>query len=133
MLIISRTRMVAAVFTLLTPLWIPVDLMVFEAPLGIYLSALRLMATLAFAGLAVSFRSAETLSAAHRALGWLLAIPTLFFLVSAPLLGQFHIDGQAEQVIAAGYAFLPFVMVAGLSVFPITATEGVLLATPLWV
>lgn len=32
--------------------------------------------------------------------------------------------------IAAGYAFLPFVMVAGLSVFPLTASEGAVFAVP---
>ena len=131
-LIISRSRMVAAVFTLLTPLWIPIDIVVFSPDLGAYLSLLRVLATVAFVGLALSFHRADSMRQAHYALAWLLAIPTVFFLVAQPLLGQFHIDGQAEQVIAAGYTYLPFVMVAGLSVFPITALEGVVLALPLW-
>ena len=44
-------------------------------------------------------------------------------------------DGQPVRpdspaaAIAAGYAFLPFVMCAGLSVFPITAIEGMLFAS----
>jgi diguanylate cyclase (GGDEF)-like protein len=63
---------------------------------------------------------------------WLLAIPTVFFLISHPLLAQFAITDAGPQVIAAGYAFLPFVMVAGLAVFPITAIEGFLLSMPLW-
>ncbi len=133
LLIISRVRMVAAVFGLLTPLWIPVDLWIFDSPLGLYVSVLRAAATLAFAGLALSFRHSESMASAHRSLAFLLSIPTLFFLVSQPVLAKFHIDGQAQQVIAAGYAFLPFVMVAGLSVFPITAVEGVMLAVPLLV
>ncbi len=131
LLIISRVRMVAAVFGLLTPLWIPIDLLIFESPLGAYIGVLRTLATLAFAGLALSFRQSESIHSAHRALACLLAIPTVFFLVSAPLLSQFTIEGQAQQVIAAGYTFLPFVMVAGLSVFPITAIEGAVLAGPL--
>jgi diguanylate cyclase (GGDEF)-like protein len=133
LLIISRVRMVAAVFALLTPLWIPVDLYVFDAPLGSYVSVLRTLATLAFAILALSFRNTESMGSAHRSLSFLLAIPTAFFLVSQPVLAEFKIVGQAQLVIAAGYAFLPFVMVAGLSVFPITAVEGVMLSVPLLV
>jgi len=133
LLIISRVRMVAGVFAVLTPIWIPVDLLIFSSPLGIYFGMLRAAATLAFGGVALSFRNAEDINAAHRALGCLLAIPTVFFLVSQPILAGFEIETQPQQVIAAGYAFLPFVMVAGLSVFPITAVEGVLLSVPLLV
>ncbi|MBF0333503.1 MAG: GGDEF domain-containing protein [Alphaproteobacteria bacterium] len=132
LLIISRVRVVAAVFTLLTPLWIPIDLLIFEPNLGAALTGLRVLATVAFVALAMAFRHSESMASAHRALAWLLSIPTVFFLVSVPLLGHFEIHGDAQQVIAAGYAFLPFVMVAGLSVFPITALEGAMLAGPLW-
>jgi len=133
LLIISRVRMVAAVFAALTPLWIPVDLYIFEHPLGIYIGGLRAMATVAFALVALSFRSSESLTTAHRAMACLLAVPTAFFLISQPVLARFTITSQPQQVIAAGYAFLPFVMVAGLSVFPITAVEGVMLSVPLLV
>lgn len=131
MLIISRVRMVAGAFALLTPLWMPVDLVMFDSPLGVYLALLRAGATAAFAGIVFAFRKAESMHAAHLALAWLLAIPTVFFLVSQPLLSQFEIVQPAAQVVASGYAYLPFVMLAGLSVFPITALEGVVLATPL--
>lgn len=131
LLIISRVRMVAAVFALLTPLWIPVDLLIFEGDLGFSLSLLRAFATAAFAAIALSFRRGESIRAAHAALALLLAVPMVFFLVSNPLLVGHTLD-PAQQTIAAGYTFLPFVMVAGLSVFPITAVEGLLLAAPLW-
>ncbi len=132
LLIISRVRMVAAVFALLTPLWIPVDLLIFQNDLGFGLALLRVLATVAFGGLALSFRNSESIGAAHGALAMLLAVPTMFFLASNPLLAGYRIEDPAQQMIAAGYSFLPFVMVAGLSVFPITAVEGVLLAAPLW-
>ena len=131
LLIISRVRMVAGVFGLLTPIWIPVDLFIFAHPLGSYIGLLRALATAAFVGVAISFRNREDMKAAHMALGCLLAIPTVFFLISQPILAGYDIETQPQQVIAAGYAFLPFVMVAGLSVFPITAIEGILLALPL--
>lgn len=132
LLILSRVRMVALVFALLTPLWIPVDLFLFPHPLGLMLALLRSVATLAFAMLAFSFRRSESVALAHRALALLLAVPTLFFAVSSPLLASHGLTEPAQQAIAAGYAFLPFVMVAGLSVFPITALEGAVLSAPLW-
>lgn len=130
MLIISRVRMVAAVFALLTPVWIIVDMMIFAWPLWAELAGLRLAATAAFAALAFGFRSSESIGAAHRSLAWLLAVPTLFFLISHPLLSHSDLSGPAAAV-ATGYAFLPFVMVAGLSVFPITAIEGAVFAAPM--
>lgn len=131
LLILSRVRLVAATFAVLTPLWIPVDLYIFETALGMYLAALRVLASIAFVLLCLSYRGADSVSVARWGLVWLLAIPTVFFLISHPLLAQFAITDPAQQVIAAGYAFLPFVMVAGLSVFPITFFEGVALSTPL--
>lgn len=132
-LILSRVRIVAVVFAVLTPLWIPVDLYIFDPALGMYLAALRVLASIAFILLCVSYRGADSIGLARWGLVWLLAIPTVFFLISHPLLAQFAITDPAQQVVAAGYAFLPFVMVAGLSVFPITALEGALLALPLLV
>lgn len=131
LLILSRVRLVAFTFAILTPLWIPVDLMIFEAALGMYLAALRVLASIAFILLGLSYRGADSIAVARWGLVWLLSIPTVFFLISHPLLAQFAITDPAQQVIAAGYAFLPFVMVAGLSVFPITALEGALLSAPL--
>ena len=131
LLILSRVRLVAATFAVLTPLWIPIDLFIFETTLAMYLAALRVMASIAFVLLALSYRGSDSVAVARWGLVWLLVIPTVFFLISHPLLAQFAINDPAQQVIAAGYAFLPFVMVAGLSVFPITALEGALLGLPL--
>lgn len=131
LLILSRVRLVAATFAVLTPLWIPVDLIIFETTLAMYLAALRVMASIAFVLLALSYRGSDSVAVARWGLVWLLTIPTVFFLISHPLLAQFAINDPAQQVIAAGYAFLPFVMVAGLSVFPITALEGALLGLPM--
>ncbi|MBI4969977.1 MAG: GGDEF domain-containing protein [Rhodospirillales bacterium] len=129
-LIISRARMVAAVFALLTPSWIVIDLIMLPWPLWGFLAALRLFATVVFAILALGYRPSETMASAYLAVAWLLAVPTVFFLVSHPLLGHYKLHGLAHAM-AAGYAFLPFVMIAGLSVFPITALEGAIFAFPM--
>ncbi len=130
--ILFRAKVVATVFAVLTPLWIPVDLLIFPGKLGIYLAILRAFASIAFILLVLYYRFSKGIIAAHHALGWLLMVPTVFFLASQPLLSHFEITGQMEQTIAAGYSFLPFVMISGLSVFPITAFEGASLCIPMW-
>lgn len=128
-LIISRVRMVAGLFTVLTPLWIVIDLLVFSWPVTVLLLIGRVITTFAFALLAASFRKSARMRDAYRALAIMFSIPTLFFIYSHPLLSHFDMAGPAAAI-AAGYAFLPFVMVAGLSVFPLTAVESALFALP---
>lgn len=129
-LIHSRVRMVAAAFAVLTPLWIVIDLVIFPWPEWGWLAGLRLVASAAFAGLALGVRTSDDQRLAWRGLGLLLAVPLLFFVISHPILNRDGMGGAASAV-AAGYAFLPFVMVAGISVFPLTAVEGLILATPM--
>ena len=129
-LIHSRVRMVAAAFAVLTPLWIVIDVFIFDWPLWGWLALLRIMASGAFGALALGYRISDDIGSAWRGLALLLAVPTVFFLLSHPMLNEREIIGVAAAV-AAGYAFLPFVMVAGLSVFPLTVVEGGLFALPL--
>jgi len=51
------------------------------------------------------------------------------FPVEWPIRPAKALHGAADAV-ATGYAFLPFAMVAGLSVFPLTAVEGLAYAVP---
>lgn len=132
LLIHSRVRMVAGVFALLTPLWIVIDVLIFAWPLSGWLALLRIVASGSFGWLALCHRVSDDIGSARRGLALLLAVPTIFFLLSHPLLNEEHIVG-AGVAMASGYAFLPFVMVAGLSVFPLTALEGGLFALPLLV
>lgn len=129
-LVQSRVRMVAAAFAVLTPLWIVIDVAVFAWPLWGELALLRVVASAAFAALALGYRTRDDMRSAWAALSGLLTIPTLFFLISHPLLGGADV-GSPQAAVAAGYAFLPFVMVAGLSVFPLTAREGAAFSLPL--
>lgn len=128
-MIISRVRLVAALFAVLTPLWIVVDILVFALPISLLLAAGRLVTSLAFGMLALSFKHTNRMKDAYRALAIMFAIPTMFFMYSHPLLSHFQMQGAAEAI-AAGYAFLPFVMLTGLSVFPLTAVEGAAFASP---
>ena len=128
-LVVSRVRIVSALFAVLTPLWILVDLFVFPEVLLLQLAGARLVASAAFAVVALAFRSAEHMRTAWIALGHMFLIPTLFFLYSQPLLANYEMDRMAAAV-ASGYAFLPFVMLVGLSVFPLTALENLMFASP---
>ncbi len=128
-MIISRVRMVAALFAVLTPLWIIIDVLAFDWPVWPLLGAGRAITSLAFGVLAISYRESSRMADAYRALALMFSIPTLFFIYSHPLLSHFQMHGAASAI-AAGYAFLPFVMVAGLSVFPLTIAEGMAFALP---
>lgn len=129
-LILSRVRLVALLFAVLTPGWVVIDLMAFPAELALELIIARLVATLAFAGLVVVCgRCRPSLPHAYAALAGMFLVPTLFYVVSYTIVAGFEITGLAVTV-AAGYGFLPYVVVAGLSVFPLTLAESVILTLP---
>lgn len=130
-MVLSRTKLVAALFALLTPLWGVLDYLVFPEALAHPLLIGRAAATLAFIGLLAFFndRTRQTRDS-RRALLLLFAIPSLFYLYSAVFFEQQALGGFA-RALAATHAFLPFVVVAGLSVFPLTAFESALLAVPI--
>jgi diguanylate cyclase (GGDEF)-like protein len=131
-MIISRVRLIAALFAVLTVLFIVPDMLVLPWPAWGKLAIGRIAAGIAFAGLALSFHSSNRMRDAYLALGTLFAIPTAFFVFSYLLLSGVYLNGMAATI-AATYAFLPIVMVAGLSMFPLTALEGAIYAAPVLV
>jgi diguanylate cyclase (GGDEF)-like protein len=129
-LIVNRVRLFAFLFAVLTPLWSVVDFAVFPFPLWGYLALMRFGACAAFAALLMYYRPNGDLFNAYRAMALLFAIPTVFYVGSHALLGQFALAG-ISAAIGAGYAFLPFVLLAGLAIFPLTLLESVLAALPM--
>ena len=128
-MIISRVRLIAAMFAVLTTLFIIPDLLVLPWPLSGKLAICRIVASLAFFALACSFNGSTRMRDAYFSLGLLFAIPTAFYIVSYALLAQQELNG-VSAIIKATYAFLPLIMVAGLSMFPLTALEGAIFAAP---
>ena len=128
-MIISRVRLIAALFAVLTWLLIIPDIIVLPWPAWGQLAIGRIVASLAFGALALSFRNSTKIRDAYVALAIMFAIPTAFFIFSYLLLAQVYLNGMAAAI-AASYAFLPVVMVAGLSMFPLTALEGAVYAFP---
>ena len=128
-MIVNRTRFIAFLFAVLTPLWSIVDYIVFPLNLWVSLAVLRFLACLAFVALVRLYKPDGSLPNAYRALGILFLIPTAFYLASHQILTAFNLSGLSAAI-AAGYAFLPFVLLAGLSIFPLSIAENLILASP---
>lgn len=128
-MIISRVRLVALLFAALTLLFIIPDLLILPWPTAGYLALGRIAASAAFIGLMFSFSNTQRMRDAYLALAIMFAIPTFFFVFSYALLAQVPLTGFAATITAI-YAFLPLIMVAGLSMFPLTALEGAAFAAP---
>jgi diguanylate cyclase (GGDEF)-like protein len=127
--IVNRVRLFAFLFAVLTPLWSVVDFVVFPFPLWINLALMRFAAACAFASL-LYYKPNGNLLHAYRAMALLFVIPTAFYAGSHVLLANFQLSG-ISAAIAAGYAFLPFVLLAGLSIFPLTLLESITISFPI--
>lgn len=131
-LIVDRVRLFALLFAMLTPLWGVIDYLAFPFPLWAQLLGMRLLVCVAFFSLLLFYRDQEHMADAYLAMFFLFAIPTLFYVGSHTLLAHYHLDDMPAAV-AAGYAFLPFVLMAGLALFPLTLLENLLVAAVLLV
>ncbi|MDD5248426.1 MAG: GGDEF domain-containing protein [Rhodocyclaceae bacterium] len=129
-MIVSRVRLVAGLFALLTPLWIVVDVAAFPRQVWLPLVIARIVATLGFSAIMLAAPRMHSMRDAYRALAMLMGIPTAFFLFSHQHMAQFQLEG-IQAAFSTGYAFLPFVMLAGLSIFPLTLLEACAFISPL--
>lgn len=129
-MIVNRVRLFAFLFAVLTPLWVIIDYFVFPYPLWLSLGALRLSASFAFALVVIGYRPSGSLPDAYRAMALLFAIPTVFYVASHQILAGHQFAGLSAAF-ATGYAFLPFVLLAGLAIFPLSFAENLLIASPI--
>lgn len=127
--IVNRVRLLAFLFAVLTPLWSGVDLIVFPFPLWLNLALIRIVACVTFASLLL-YRPNGRLFDAYRSMALLFAIPTVFFVASYMFLARYQLTGMSAAI-SVGYAFLPFVLLAGLSIFPLTLLETLVFAAPI--
>ena len=129
----SRVYFFCVVFAFLVPVWSVVDLLFLPSGLWEELIAIRVVSSLAFAVLAWQARSDPDLKRARLLLAGMLAVTPLFYIVTDHWISTYTLNGTAK-VVAELYALLPFVMVAGLTLFPLTLMEFVVFSTPmLWV
>lgn len=129
-MIVNRVRLFAFLFAVLTPIWAVVDYFVFPFSLWLSLAVLRLSASAAFALIVLRYRPSGSLSNAYQALALLFIVPTLFYVASHQLLSGTELAGLSAAI-ATGYAFLPFVLLAGLAIFPLSFIESLVIASPI--
>jgi diguanylate cyclase (GGDEF)-like protein len=126
----SRIYFFCVIFALLVPAWSVIDLVFLPGSLWRELLLIRLLSASAFAVLAWQARKDPDLKRARVLLAGMLAITPLFYIVSDQWINAYPLSG-AEQVVAELYALLPFVMVAGLTLFPLTLVEFIVFALPM--
>ena len=119
----SRVLFIAALFAILTPLWIVVDFLTLPRQLWIGLAVGRMLVTLGFVFLALACARPASTVEVHRSLAILFGIPLAFYLFSHFLLHRYPLGGLSATV-TSGYDFLPLALVAGLAIFPLTLAES---------
>ena len=128
----SRIYFFCVVFAILVPTWAVVDLLFMPSGLWAELLSIRVVSAAAFGVLAWQSRKEPDLTRARILLAGMLAITPLFYIASDLWIDAYQLSGT-ELVVAELYALLPFVMVAGLTLFPLTLTEFMAYATPMLV
>ncbi|MDR5893558.1 GGDEF domain-containing protein [Halomonas mongoliensis] len=115
----NRILAVGVIFLLLTPLWALVDAMMLPRELwSITLIGRGLLLAGLLGVLLLARASREHIGRIRLSAGFLLALPAAFYALVLILLP----NGDASRL--AGYAFIPFLLVAALSVFPFTILES---------
>jgi diguanylate cyclase (GGDEF)-like protein len=130
-MIVNRVRFIALLCAILVPLWCVVDYAAFPYELWTQLAVIRVLTGGALMGLVVFYkpRANINLRHAHQAVYLLFLIPCLFYLAAYYLLASFTLADSASNTItiASSYALLPFALVAGLSIFPLSVRENLML------
>ncbi|MCU7886590.1 MAG: GGDEF domain-containing protein, partial [Candidatus Thiodiazotropha sp. (ex Lucinoma annulata)] len=127
----SRVFFFSATFAVLVPIWSVVDILFLPRDLWTELLLIRLFSGAAFAVIAWQSHSNPDLRRVRILLATMLAVTPLFHLVSDHWIQAYQLNGT-EQIIAELYALLPFVMVAGLTLFPLTLLEFISYAIPIF-
>lgn len=131
-LILSRVRIISALFAILTFCWIPVDFLTLPHGTAIQLAYGRILASLAFILIAFSYRDSSAMTKAYLAMVVMFAIPTAFYAYSLFQLTNIEVNGFTRSMISI-YAYLPAILIAGISIFPLTIFEALCFAAPVFI
>jgi len=122
--IAQRVRAFGNLFAVLTIGWSAVDAVAFEGSVALRLIIVRLVAGVAFLGLAQCCRERPSgLRPALTRLAALFVIPALTYAASIQILADVPHTGLPATA-ASLYAFVPFVLAAGVGAFPLAAVEA---------
>jgi diguanylate cyclase (GGDEF)-like protein len=128
----SRVFFFSVVFAILVPAWSFIDLLFMPSDLWRELLLIRLLSAVCFAIIAWQSRRDPNLWQARLLLAAMLAVTPLFYLFSDHLIAG-HQLGDTALILAEVYALLPFVAVAGLSLFPLAFSEFLCFALPIFI
>jgi diguanylate cyclase (GGDEF)-like protein len=126
----SRVCFFSLIFAILVPTWAVVDLLFMPSSLWLELFSIRLISALIFGLLAWQARKEPDLKRARLLLAGMLSVTPLFYIASGHWINAYELSGM-ELLVAELYALLPFIMVAGLTLFPLTLAEFVAYAMPM--
>ncbi len=122
--IVLRVHGLALLFGVLTVAWSGVDFAVFPLEQAIQLAFTRVLTTICFIGIAEHARNKHpTMREAYVDLGLLFLVPVLFFAASHAILRDVDLSESARAYLEV-IAMAPFVMAAGLSLFPLIVLES---------
>jgi diguanylate cyclase (GGDEF)-like protein len=127
----SRIFLLSVVFAILVPAWSIIDLLCLPSGLWGRLLLIRFLSGVVFGILAWLSRREATICNARLLLAGMMVVTPVFYLASDDWIADYPLDGM-EQIIAGLYGLLPFVMVAGLTLFPLTLVEFLAYAIPLF-
>ena len=128
--IVTRVRLVAAAFSGLTLLWAVLDVMTLARVQWGILVPLRVLAAAVFIGIALQAGGRRSLVGALTLLATMLAVPLALFAASQYVIGGAQLDGLAAINVHL-YKSLPFIVLAGLCIFPMVVVEGLAFALPI--
>lgn len=128
--VVSRIRLVALTFSVLTLVWIPLDIATLPRAQWLPLAACRLLAVAAFLALAMIRDRERSRRHVLALLAATLAVPLTLFGVAQLTLAGTPLAGLAA-INASLYEALPFIVLAGLAIFPLVAAEGLMFALPI--
>ncbi|MDK9722378.1 MAG: GGDEF domain-containing protein [Rhodospirillales bacterium] len=129
---ISRVQLMSAIFGLLVPMLSIIDWFVFPWPQWAMMTALRLLSGGIFFLLAWPWNIEKTRQQADSMLMAMLLVPPLFYLMSIKIIEPLELT-EFGQLVAKLYSLMPNIVLAGLAMFPLTAFEVAIFATPAFV
>jgi diguanylate cyclase (GGDEF)-like protein len=132
-LIAHRVHSFAFIFALLVPLWAVLDFIFLPFDIALDLLWLRLASGAVFAVLAKRSHPDEQnpqVFETYVHLWVLMFVPSLFFILTQPMLQGVRLDGWSAAMVNL-YGLLPYVVMAALSIFPLTLREFGALSIPL--
>lgn len=126
---IARTRLVAVAFSGFTLLWIALDAATLPTPQWQMLAMARILSVVIFLSLALGSDKDQSLPQALALLATLLAAPLALYVLASFLFQGATMSGLVA-INARLYEALPFIVLAGLCIFPLVMLEGLLFALP---